>query len=89
MLYLLACHILYYPVNLKIVKSRSIKKAILDSSKESDLLVLGASVNGILDKARLGNIQESIAREFSGSVLTVRVPEARVKRWIHRLLDDE
>ncbi len=76
-------------VNLKIVKSRSIKKAILDSSEESDLLVLGASVNGILDKARLGNIQESIAREFSGSVLTVRVPEARVKRWIHRLLDDE
>ena len=76
-------------LNLQVTKSRSIKKAILDSAKSSDLLVLGASVNGILDKARLGNIQESIAREFDGSVLTVRVPEARVKRWIHRLLDDE
>ena len=72
-----------------IIKSPSIKKSIIESSKESDLLVLGASVNGVLDKARLGNIQESIARESKGSVLTIRAPEGRVKRWLHRLLDDE
>ena len=72
-----------------IVKSSSIKKSIIQSSKESDLLILGASVNGVLDKARLGNIQESIARESKGSVLTIRAPEGRVKRWLHRLLDDE
>ncbi len=62
------------PIVARTIESRDIAKAVIDraQSQNCDVILLGATQSGMLEKMFQGNIPEAIAREFDGVVLLVR-----------------
>ncbi|MHC4781004.1 MAG: universal stress protein, partial [Planctomycetota bacterium] len=69
----------------KAVKARNPGGAILMERKIDDLLVLGASEEGLFRRAFFGDVPESIASEVDGPVILVKPYVGRVKSWFQQL----
>lgn len=75
-------------VETKVVEAARIEDGILTAAADHDLLLLGASLGPLTERARLGNVQESVSRRHQGSVLAIRQAEGRVRSFLGRLLED-
>ncbi len=70
----------------KVVCGRDIVSAILEESQNHDLILIGASKEGLWKRVRFGTIPERLARKSPVSVLVVRKFEGGVLSWIRRFL---
>ena len=62
-----------------------LQKAMLRQAGEHDLLVLGASNKGILDKAMFGGLPVEVARAHLGTAILTRRHEGRIRLRLRRL----
>jgi amino acid transporter/nucleotide-binding universal stress UspA family protein len=70
----------------KVVCGRDVVSAILEEGRNHDLIIIGASKEGLWRRVRFGTIPEKLARRSSVSVLVVRKFEGGVLSWIRRFL---
>jgi nucleotide-binding universal stress UspA family protein len=73
-------------VDEKIVYGRNVVSTILKESKGYDLILIGASKEGLWKRFRFGTFPEKLTRLSSVSVLVVRKHEGPVLSWIRRFL---
>jgi amino acid transporter/nucleotide-binding universal stress UspA family protein len=74
-----------YPIEPRVIAAPSILKGILRQAEESNLVVLGASEEGVFEQLLFGALPERVARECSKTVMIVKRYQGPVKSWIHRL----
>lgn len=70
----------------KIVSGRSILKTILVAGKNYDLILIGASKEGLWKRVRFGTIPEKLTRTSPVSILVVKKYEGGIFSWIRRFL---
>lgn len=70
----------------KVVCGRDVVSSILSESENNDLIIIGASKEGLWKRFRFGTIPERIARRASIPVLVVRKFEGGILSWIRRFL---
>ncbi|NIM89882.1 MAG: amino acid permease [Candidatus Aminicenantes bacterium] len=70
----------------KVVCARDIVSAVLEESQNHDLILIGASKEGLWKRVRFGTIPEKLARRSPVSVLVVRKFEGGILSWIRRFL---
>ena len=70
----------------KIVTGRSILRTILTESNNYDLILIGASKEGLWKRVRFGTIPEQLTRKSPVSILVVRKHEGGILSWIRRFL---
>ncbi len=68
----------------KVVAADDVVQGILDQAQEHDLVLLGASEEGILDQILFGNVPERIARESPKPVIMVRAYRGAAQWWMRR-----
>lgn len=69
-----------------LLKSNFVKKAIVDESKDHDLLIIGASNVQPWKKLVLGDIPRKVHLEAATSVMMVRKYQGPAKSWLFRFL---
>lgn len=74
------------PVTYTLMEGRSVQGAILAEARRYDLVMLGASNEGLLRNITLGSIPEAVARQCAKPVLVVRSHEGSVRTWLRRFL---
>jgi len=74
------------PVAYKLLENRSVVPAILAEAEDHDLVLLGASNEGLLRNITLGSIPEAVVRYSDKPVMVVRNHEGAVKTWLRRFL---
>jgi amino acid transporter/nucleotide-binding universal stress UspA family protein len=70
----------------KIVYGKNIFRTILTEGKNYDLILIGASKEGLWKRVRFGTIPEKLTRTSPVSVLVVRKHEGGILSWIRRFL---
>ena len=60
--------------------------AIMLEKKEGDLLVVGASEEGLVRRAFFGDLPEALAEEIGDPVILVKRFPGHVKSWLQQLL---
>lgn len=75
-------------VAVEVARATRIEDGILEGAKGHDLLILGASIGPLTEKARLGSVQEAVSKRHAGSVLAVRQAEGRMRRFLQRILEE-
>ncbi|MFQ5742648.1 MAG: amino acid permease [Acidobacteriota bacterium] len=66
-------------------KRRRLDRAILDEAQGYDLLIMGAPVEGLLQRAMFGDIPESVARQVEIPVILTKRYSGAVKSWFQKL----
>ncbi|VUT28213.1 MAG: putative fructoselysine transporter [Candidatus Syntrophoarchaeum sp. GoM_oil] len=73
-------------VKIELVKASSVKEKLIELSKESDLLVIGATEEPLFKRLVVGVVPEAVAREAHCTVIMVKKYEKKVipilKRWL-------
>ena len=72
-------------VSRRIGHADDIKKGILEAAAECDLLLLGASEEGLLDQIKFGGLPEDMARSCPQPVLLVKRYRGLPQFWLRRL----
>jgi nucleotide-binding universal stress UspA family protein len=70
----------------KIISGSNILSTILGESKNYDLILIGASQEGLWKRVRFGTIPEKLTRKSPVSVLVVKKYERGIFTWIRRFL---
>ena len=70
----------------KVVCGSNILKIILEESRGHDLILIGASRDGLWKRIRFGTIPEKLTRMSNISVLVVRKYEGIIRSWLRRFL---
>lgn len=70
----------------KVVYGDNILKIILEESRGHDLILIGASRDGLWKRIRFGTIPEKLTRMSNVSVLVVRKYEGIIRSWLRRFL---
>lgn len=70
----------------KIICASNILEAILEESKDYELVIIGASKEGLWKRLRFGTIPEKLTRSSPVSVLVVRKFEGAILSWLRRFL---
>lgn len=73
-------------VEVRLIEGKRIAEALVKSAKEYDLVVLGASKEGIFSSVLFGEIPEKIARYSRTPVMIVKRYEGPLKTLIKRIL---
>ena len=73
-------------VEKKIIEGDSIASALANAASDYDLLVLGASKEGVFSSVLFGEIPEKVARHSDKPVMIVKRYEGAVKSVIKRIL---
>ncbi len=68
------------------VCGNNILKIILEESRGHDLILIGASRDGLWKRIRFGTIPEKLTRMSNVSVLVVRKYEGIIRSWLRRFL---
>jgi len=74
------------PLDYKLLENRTVVPAILTEAEHHNLVLLGASNEGILKNITLGSIPEAVVRYSSKPVMIVRNCEGAVKTWLRRFI---
>jgi len=73
-------------VNTRLIKGKQVASAIAKTAREYDLVVMGASNEGVFSNALFGEIPERVARYATTPVMIVKRYEGPVKSIIKRVL---
>jgi nucleotide-binding universal stress UspA family protein len=68
------------------VAGKNVLKTILKESDDQDLIIIGASKEGLWKRVRFGTIPERITRLSPVSTLVVRKHEGVILSWIRRFI---
>ena len=71
----------------QIVRARSIVEGIVSASETSDLVLIGASEESLLDQVMFGTLPEQVARRSSAPVAMVKRYQGLRRFWLQRLWD--
>jgi len=71
----------------RVVPAESIVAGIVRAAEESDLLLIGASEESLLDQFMFGNLPEQVARDSQVPVAMVKRYQGLRRFWIQRLWD--
>lgn len=74
-----------YPIEPKVIAAPSILEGILRQAEESNLVVLGASEEGVFEQLLFGALPERVVRVCPKTVMIVKRYQGPVKSWLHRL----
>ncbi|MGD9001657.1 MAG: amino acid permease [Anaerolineae bacterium] len=74
-----------YPLNKKVAQADDVVQAIVEESENHDLLLIGATGEGLFEQRLLGSIPERVAREAATTV-TMTKRYWRLKSMVGRLL---
>ncbi len=73
-------------VNDRPIVGKDVLKTILKESEDHDLIIIGASREGLWKRVRFGTIPEKITRLSSVSTLVVRKHEGVILSWLRRFI---
>jgi len=71
----------------QIIPANSIVEGIVAASESSDLVLIGASEESLLDQVMFGTLPEQVAREASAPVAMVKRYQGLRRFWIQRVWD--
>ena len=71
------------PVNVKIIERDSVVEGILEEARRHDLVILGATREGFLQRLLFGEIPQKIASECRKTVILVK-KDLGLRSWINR-----
>ncbi|MDP8236204.1 MAG: DUF389 domain-containing protein, partial [Candidatus Erginobacter occultus] len=72
-------------LRVKVVEAENLKQGIIQEADGYDLLLMGASIDPLLDRSYLGGIPVKIARERERPTLVVKGEERRQAFWLRRV----
>jgi len=76
----------YDRVSTMIIESTSVADAIVECSKESDLIVMGATEEPLFKNLLVGRLTERIARRAKVTVVMVKRRSGTLKSWVRQTL---
>jgi amino acid transporter/nucleotide-binding universal stress UspA family protein len=75
-----------YPVDVEVVYGTGVVEGIRDVGGRYDLLVIGATEQGLFDRFIFGNIPERVAQECLQTTIMVKRYQGPVKSWLRRVI---
>ena len=72
-------------VESRIVESQTIESGLLEASHDKSILILGASVDRLLERTVVGGLPHEVSRAREGTTLVVKRAEAAMRFWQRRL----
>lgn len=75
------------PVEARLIVAESVVDGIAETGAEYDLVLIGASEQGLLDQVLVGNIPERIARASETPVMVVKRYRGLPRFWLQRTWD--
>jgi uncharacterized hydrophobic protein (TIGR00271 family) len=75
------------PIETQVVPAESIVKGIASAAEESDLLLIGASEESLIDQVLFGTIPEQVAHTSSAPVVMVKRYRGLPRFWMQRAWD--
>ena len=72
-------------VSHRVVQSNTIESGLLESSRDKDLLIVGASIDRLLKRTVIDGLSLEISRVREGATLIVKRAEAAMRFWQRRL----
>lgn len=73
------------PLEHKVIVAPDVVQAVLAEAEEHDLVLLGATREGLFQRLVVGNVPETIARRCSKTVIIVKRHAGPIRSWLHRL----
>ncbi len=77
------------PLEPRVIVTPDVVQGVLAEAKEHDLVLLGATREGLFQQLVVGNVPETIARRCSKTVIIVKRHAGPVRSWLHRLWGGE
>jgi uncharacterized hydrophobic protein (TIGR00271 family) len=74
-------------LTMRVIPAPGVVEGILKAATDHDLVMVGASREGVIDRALFGNVPEQVATGASIPVIIVKRPLAPVTGWTRRALD--
>jgi uncharacterized hydrophobic protein (TIGR00271 family) len=71
----------------QVIRADSVLEGIVEAGQESDLVLMGASEESMLDQVLFGSLVENVARACTTPVLMVKRFQGLPRIWIQRLYD--
>jgi len=75
-----------YPIDIEVTHDKDVVKGICQVAEENDLIVIGATEEGMFDRFFFGNIPERVARECLRTTIMVKRYRGPVRFWLRRVL---
>jgi uncharacterized hydrophobic protein (TIGR00271 family) len=76
-----------FPFESRVIRAESVLDGIVQAAGESDLVLMGASEESVIDQVLFGNLVEEVARACSTPVLMVKRFRGLPRVWFQRLWD--
>jgi len=73
------------PLEPRVIAAPDIVQGVLAEAEEHDLVVLGATREGLFQQLLVGNVPETIARRCSKTVIVVKRRAGPIRSWLRRL----
>ncbi len=73
------------PLEPRVIAAPDVVQGVLAEAEEHDLVVLGATREGLFQQLLVGNVPETIARRCPKTVIVVKRHAGPIKSWLHRL----
>jgi uncharacterized hydrophobic protein (TIGR00271 family) len=75
------------PFESQVITAPGVMEGIVTAGQESDLVLIGASEESVIDQVLFGTLPEQVARLCSAPVLMVRRAQGRQRIWLRRMWD--
>lgn len=75
-----------YPVDIDVVYNAGVVEGIRNAAQQYDLVVVGATGQGLFDRFIFGNIPERVAGECLQTTIMVKRYQGPVKSWLRRVI---
>jgi len=76
-----------FGIGIKKIRNKSIENALINESKEYDIMIIGPSREWIVEEILFGSIQDRIANKANCTVILAKQPEHRVESRLNLLVD--
>lgn len=73
------------PLEPRVIVAPDVVQGVLAEAEEHDLVLLGATREGLFQRLVVGNVPETIARRCSKTVIIVKRHAGPIRSWLHRL----
>ncbi len=74
-----------WPLEPRVIAAPDVVQGVLTEAEEHDLVVLGATREGLFQQLMVGNVPETIARRCSKTVIVVKRHAGPIRSWLRRL----
>lgn len=71
-------------IETEIVRASKVEATLAETSREHDLVFLGATNDSVLNRLLVGSVAERLAERIAQPVVIVREPQAAPQRWMRR-----